>query len=170
MGSDLLNLGPLEQICFNGETSCFVQDRSLYRIDKNKQVKRVKLRASKVEGRQFILAYANLSECSILTYSFDYCLSLVKMKESSIENPTSIIKQFMCPFCFVLFSSWNNLHKQHLHLHKGPVKCSNISCKSISKDFCSHREHKKYCGYRCHDCGKIFKNINRFQIHRRVHT
>ena len=135
----------------------------------NKEVKRVKLRASKIEGRQFILAYANLSDGSIFTYSFDYCLSIVKLKKSNLEHPTSIIRQFLCPFCFALFNSWNNLHKQHLHLHKGPVKCSIKSCKVKSNDFFSDREHKKHCGYRCDDCGKLFKNIERFKIHRRVH-
>lgn len=169
MGSDFLSGGHLDQISFNGKTSSFVQDQSLYLFDKNKEVKKIKLRASKVKGRQCILAYTNLSDGSFLTYSFDFCLSLVKVKESSIKHPTSIIKQFLCPFCFSLFNSWNNLHKQHLHLHKGPVKCSIKSCKVISKDLYSDREHKKRCGYRCDDCGKLFKNNDRFKIHRRVH-
>ena len=83
----------MDQICFNGETSSFVQDQSLYLIDKNKEVKKVKLRASKVKGRQCFLAYANLSDGSFLTYSFDFCLSLVKVKESSID-------------CWKLFGCW----------------------------------------------------------------
>ena len=169
VGSDLLGRGPLDQICFNGETLSFVQNRSLYRIDRSKELKRVKLRSSKVEGRQYIMAYANLNDGSILTYSFDYCVSLVKFKESSMKHTTTITKQFLCPFCFSLFNSWNNLHKQHIHLHKGPVQCSIKSCKIVSKDFYSDKIHRKHCGYRCDDCGKIFKNIDRFKVHLRVH-
>ena len=106
---------------------------------------------------------------SIITYSCDFCVSFVKLKEDRTEHATSITMHFMCPFCLLLFKSWNNLHKQHLHLHKGPVQCSIKSCKELSKDFCADREHRQHCRYICKHCGKLFKNIDRFEIHRKVH-
>ena len=70
----------MKQICSNGDAASFVQGGSLYIFARDNKVKRVKLRVSKVEGRQCILAYTYLGNGSIVTYSSDFCLSLVRLK------------------------------------------------------------------------------------------
>lgn len=77
---------------------------------------------------------------------------------------------FMCPFCGKSFSSWNNVHRQHMQMHNGPISCK--VCGEAFEDLLAHRDHKRSspCKYnQCDECGKKFYNLKRFNVHKHIH-
>ena len=152
----------------NSDVLTFMQGDKLYYLAAENLAVRISLRESKAEGRHSIITYAALHSKSFLTYSSDYCLSMVPFHQEDRTFGKSCYIAFMCPYCGELFSDSSKLHKQHLHLHKGPVDCP--VCGQIELDLFNFRHHKKNCSYTCNHCGKKFVSQTRFNIHMRVHA
>ena len=142
----------------------FMQHGKVYFKRGINHIKKIALRKSKFPERNRVLTHT-VMENSCVTYSSDFCVAVSEYHKE--KQLTSVIAAFLCPFCGMLFGVREKLHKQHIHLHSGPVKCQ--TCSQIIKDNYSLIGHKKNCFFKCKDCGKQFKNENRFSIHRRVH-
>ena len=104
---------------------------------------------------------------SVFMFSRDFCVSVVTTNSDNVTYKKSQTVCFLCPFCGKVFSDWNKLHKQHIHLHNHPVICK--ICGKVQEDMFAYSEHKKNCKYTCKNCGKQFINVDRFNIHMRVH-
>ena len=128
-------------------------------------VKKIVLRKSKFPSRSKFLTHTVMTNYCV-TYSSDFCVSLINYHEE--KKLDCVMAAFLCPFCGKLFGEREKLHKQHIHLHNGPVKCH--SCSQMMKDKYSLIDHKKNCFFKCYKCGKQFSEKKRFNIHKRVHT
>lgn len=146
-----------------GLLSFMQHDKVFFKTGIN-HVKKIDLRKSKFPERNKVLTHAVMENICV-TYSSDFCVAVSEYQEE--KQSTSVIAAFLCPFCGILFGVREKLHKQHIHLHSGPVKCR--TCSQIIKDNYSFISHKKICFFKCKYCGKQFKNETRFSIHMRVH-
>lgn len=145
------------------EMAAFQQGDKVLYVDKTSIMKRINLRPSMSNNRHEIITFTGLTDNIYVLYSKDYCVSLV-----DLDCYASNIVGFLCPHCGNVFSDRAKIHKQHIHLHSGPVKCP--SCKKLIADKHALSIHKKDCQFVCKDCGKKFAKKSRLTIHERVHV
>ena len=143
----------------------FMQHGKVYIKTGINTVKKISVRKSKFLERSQVLTHT-VMENKCLTYSSDFCVAVSEYYEE--KRSASVNAAFLCPFCGMLFGEREKLHKQHIHLHSGPVKC--LSCSKMIKDNYCLIGHKKNCFFKCMYCGKQFRQQTRFIIHKRVHT
>lgn len=142
----------------------FIQDKKLYSLKMGQDLVKIELRKSNVKGRHKIQTYAALPNGNLLIYSADFCVSMLDV--SSEKSKTWC---FLCPHCGQSFADWNKLHKQHLHLHRGPVECPVTLCRKKLEDYHALNIHKKTCCYKCEICFKEFRIEERFVTHMKTH-
>ena len=93
----------------------------------------LKMRKSKVAGRNKIHGWSKASNGHVLCLSKDYCLKVIDMTIDEHEQETFNIYGHLCPFCLRLFSTQFSLYRDHIDVHKGPIVCEN--CKVSKKLF-----------------------------------
>ena len=100
----------------------YIENNQPYKADLKKGVKtRIKRRPSKDEKGMGIISSKTIEGNKILVFYEDFSTRILTMAEDNVIWQTL---GFLCPFCLKLFMTHQGLHKEHLSLHIGPVKCS----------------------------------------------
>ena len=112
----------------------FLIDNEMFKVDvKKAEFKKMKMRKSKVPGRNKILTLSQTSETQILCLSEEFCLRALNITTNEKDD---IFKScgFLCPFCLRLFCSQFSLYRDHIDVHKGPLVCEicKVSEKTIT--------------------------------------
>jgi hypothetical protein len=144
------------------ECVAFMQGAELFFMPRDDMIRKITLQKSKIAGRETVVTYTYFAS-HFIVFSADYCISMVTVDG---DRTKSAVLAFLCPYCGNIFKDWHKLHRDHIHLHKGPVSCG-ICGPKIDKY--QYLDHKPSCKFTCVDCGKQFDKENRLITHKRIH-
>ena len=100
----------------------FIENNQPYKADFTKQIKsEIRRRPSKDEKGMEITKSKKIKENKILILPEDFSLRTLTMSDDGEVWRTL---GYLCPYCLKCFHSYQGLHKEHMDLHYGPVKCS----------------------------------------------
>ena len=100
----------------------FIENNHPHKADMKNGVKtRIKRRPSKDEKGMVIITSKKMEGNKILVFYEDFSMRILTMTE---DNEIWRTLGFLCPFCLKLFMTHQGLHKEHISLHTGPIKCS----------------------------------------------
>ena len=156
-------------------------NNSLCKISlRSNQKEKIFLKPSTNKKSNLVTSFTKMSEESLLVLSGTFGVKLYNLAQGVWKS-----LNFVCPYCFKLFTKCNNLVNDHMGCHNGPVSCGickvwnkyqinyirqiALSLQVELRDTNELRAHNKNCFFECLYCSKLFKNHSLYLKHMKVH-